>query len=116
MRLSSSPGRRERKKAETRQRILAGAVDLFAAQGYDVTTMDDIAESADVSRATVFNFFPRKSDLVLAWFVDRRAELAGSLADMEQDGGETGTRLAFALRVIARMFAQTGAARWILPR
>ncbi len=104
MRLSSSPGRRERKKVESRQRILASAVDLFAAQGYDVTTMDDIAESADVSRATVFNFFPRKSDLVLAWFVDRRAELGVRLAEREQDASETSTHLAFALRVIARMF------------
>jgi len=104
MRLSSSPGRRERKKVETRQRILASAVDLFAAQGYDATTMDDIAESADVSRATVFNFFPRKSDLVLAWFVDRRAELAGRLAESEQDGSQTSSHLAFALGVIAQMF------------
>lgn len=103
MRLSSSPGRRERKKVETRHRILTSAVGLFAARGYDATTMDDIAESADVSRATVFNFFPRKSDLVLAWFEERRAELAGRLAG-EQDGSQTATHLAFALGVIAQMF------------
>jgi AcrR family transcriptional regulator len=89
---------------ETRQRILASAVALFAAQGYDATTMDDIAESADVSRATVFNFFPRKSDLVLAWFGDRRAELAMRLAEGEQGGSQTSAHLAIALRAIAQMF------------
>jgi AcrR family transcriptional regulator len=104
MRLSSIPGRRERKKVETRQRILASAVALFAGQGYDATTMDDIAESADVSRATVFNVFPRKSDLVLAWFVDRRAELARRLTERELDGSPTASHLAFALGMIAKMF------------
>lgn len=103
MELSSSPGRRERKKIETRQRILAGAVALFAARGYDATTIEDIAESADVSRATVFNFFPRKSDLVLAWFVDRRTELASHLAERD-DGTRTSSQLVRAFGLIARMF------------
>ena len=88
----------------TRQRILESAVALFATQGYDATTMDDIAESADVSRATVFNFFPRKSDLVLAWFVDRRTELASHLAEREHDGTQTSSRLVRAFSLIARMF------------
>lgn len=103
MRMSSAPGRRERKKLETRQRILASAVALFTAQGYDATTMDDIAESADVSRATVFNFYPRKSDLVLAWFEERRAELARRLA-REEGPGQTATNLASSLSAIAQMF------------
>lgn len=101
--LSSAPGRRERKKREARQRILDGAVALFAVRGYDATTMDDVAESADVSRATVFNFFPRKADLVLAWFDDRRAELASRLADAPGDS-RTADTLAFALGVIASLF------------
>ena len=106
MNLSSSPGRRERKKRETRQRILDRAVALFAAQGYDATTMDEIAASADFARATVFNFFPRKSDLVLAWFEDRRAELASRIALGAADATQTSTQLAFALRAIAQMFEQ----------
>lgn len=104
--MSMPLGRRERKKLETRQRILDGAVALFAARGYDATTMDDIAESADVARATVFNFFPRKADLVLAWFTDRRAEVAGRLAEV--DGLTTGTaaQLGVAFRAIAQVFDQ----------
>lgn len=113
MTLSSSPGRRERKKLETQQRILARAVALFTSQGYDATTMDDIADAADVSRATVFNFFPRKADLVLAWFVDRRAELARHLAEREPDGTVAPSQLARAFGLIAQMFdrePQTGRA------
>jgi TetR/AcrR family transcriptional regulator, cholesterol catabolism regulator len=106
MQLSSTPGRRERKKRETRQRILEVAVALFSAQGYEATTMDEIAESADFARATVFNFFPRKSDLILAWFEDRRAELANRLAENEARAARTAPQLAFALHVIAGMFDQ----------
>lgn len=104
--MSSDPGRRERKKRGTRQRLLDAAVALFAAQGYEATTMDEIAESADFSRATVFNFFPRKSDLVLAWFEDRRAELASRLAEYDAGATRTAQQLAIALHAIAGMFAQ----------
>jgi AcrR family transcriptional regulator len=100
------PGRRERKKLETRQRIVDGAVALFATQGYDATTMDDIAESADVSRATAFNFFPRKADLVLAWFAERRAEVAERLAEIDPLTADTATQLGMALRAIAHVFDQ----------
>jgi AcrR family transcriptional regulator len=102
--LSTTPGRRERKKRETRRRIVEGAVALFATRGYDATTMDDIADAADVSRATVFNFFPRKADLVLAWFTDRRAQLARHLAEGERDETQASSQLARAFGLIAQMF------------
>ena len=104
--MSIPPGRRERKKQETRQRIVDGAVALFATRGYDATTMDDIAESADVSRATVFNFFPRKADLVLAWFTDRRAEVATGLIGTDPLALDTATQLGAAFQAIARVFDQ----------
>ena len=101
------PGRRERKKLETSRRIVDEAVAHFAAQGYDATTMDDIAESADVARATVFNFFPRKADLVLAWFTDRRAEVAGRLAQVDDlTTPDTAVQLGIAFRTIAHVFDQ----------
>jgi AcrR family transcriptional regulator len=104
MTLSSSPGRRERKKREARDRILDAAVTLFADHGYDATTIDEIADSADCSRATVFNFFRRKSDLVLAWFEDRREELAARLAELDPDALRTADRLRLAFRAIAQLF------------
>ncbi len=57
---------RERKKADTREAIRAAAVELFCARGFDGTTMDAVAEAADVSVRTVFRYFPTKEDLVFA--------------------------------------------------
>lgn len=56
--------RRERKKQQNRQRLLEAATHLFQTQGFDATTIDDIAEAADVSRGTFFNYFPTKESLL----------------------------------------------------
>ncbi|WP_291412798.1 TetR/AcrR family transcriptional regulator [Actinophytocola sp.] len=58
---------RERKKAETRQRIADMATVMFVRRGFDNVTITDIAEAANVSKVTVFNYFPRKEDI----FFDR---------------------------------------------
>jgi AcrR family transcriptional regulator len=55
---------RERKKLETRNRILDVAVRLFQDQGFDETPIEQVAAEANVSRATVFNYFPSKQDLL----------------------------------------------------
>jgi len=63
---SSLPtGLRERKKAKTRASIRDHAMRLFEEQGYAVTTIDQIAEAADVSQSTFFRYFPTKEDLIL---------------------------------------------------
>jgi AcrR family transcriptional regulator len=59
------PGLRERKKAKTRALIQAHAVRLFVEQGYDETSIEQIAEAAEVSPSTVFRYFPTKADLVI---------------------------------------------------
>lgn len=51
----------------TRDRLYRAAADLFAEQGYDATTMADIAEKAGTSRRTAFNYFPAKSDIPMLW-------------------------------------------------
>ena len=53
-------GRRERNKIRCRQRILRASRQLFSAKGYEETTMDDVAERSEVSKATLYNYFPGK--------------------------------------------------------
>lgn len=58
-------GRRERKKDERKQQILSAASELFGAKGYEETSMEDIANLADVSRGTVFYNFASKEQIVI---------------------------------------------------
>ncbi len=97
----TSAGRRERKKLETRKRILESAVALFAAHGYDSTTMEQIGERADVSRATVFNYFARKEDIVFEWFGRLRVEFAAALAEDDPHAVDSTSRVRRAFRVLA---------------
>lgn len=66
---------REQKKLETKQRILDVAVSLFQEQGFDNTSFEEVAEEANVSRATVFNYFPSKRDLLRGIALEELAKL-----------------------------------------
>lgn len=66
----AATSRRERNKLETRQRILAAASRLLAAQGMTATTADAIAAGASISRATFFNYFPSKAAVIAALVSD----------------------------------------------
>jgi len=97
-------GRRDRKKLETRDRIFECAIALFASRGYDATTIEDIGDCADVARATVFNHFARKEDIVFEWIARRRAEMATILAGREQQASDTASRLRRAFRALAHVY------------
>src|SRR5687767_13584308 len=73
-------GLRERKKHATRKAIHDAGLRLFAEQGYAATTMEQVANAADVSRATVFTYFPSKEDIV---FGDAPLALASLTAQLE---------------------------------
>ncbi len=71
--------RRERKKQETRERLLEAAWQLFRARGYDNTTVEEITEAADVGKGTFFNYFESKEALlgeVVSWQVSDEIERA----------------------------------------
>jgi AcrR family transcriptional regulator len=68
-----------------RERLMSAALELFAAQGFADTTIDQIAERADVARQTVLNHFPHKTDFARAWGQGRRDELATIGASVDGD-------------------------------
>lgn len=64
--MTEGPGLRERKKIQTRRRLLFEATKLFTERGFEQVSVAEIAEAADVSKMTVFNYFDSKEDLVFA--------------------------------------------------
>lgn len=68
-------GRRARKKAATRDLIVETAIRLFSAHGIDAVTVDQIAAAADIAKGTIYNYFPAKEDIVVAFMVDVEARV-----------------------------------------
>jgi AcrR family transcriptional regulator len=89
---------RERKKARTREAIINAALDLFERNGYDNTTIEDIAAAAEVSPRTFFRYFESKLDLVMTRTDSRHDDLGPLLA-----ARPAGENLLEALREILRV-------------
>jgi AcrR family transcriptional regulator len=89
-----SVGLRERKKQRTRQAIVEAATSLFAERGYAETTLAEVAEAAEVSLSTIFNYFPGKPDIVFA-VMDALIDSAQARI-VERPDGETATHAVLA--------------------
>ncbi|MFC0503954.1 TetR/AcrR family transcriptional regulator [Micromonospora costi] len=68
-----------------RERLVVAAVDLFTEQGYDATTVAQIAERAGVTKSTFFRYFPDKRDLLVAGQETLRQLLAEGIAEAPED-------------------------------
>ncbi|MFD9030434.1 TetR/AcrR family transcriptional regulator [Streptomyces sp. NPDC059567] len=73
-------GLRERKKERTRQAISEAAITLFLEKGFDAVPVAEIATAAEVSKPTLFRYFPTKEDLALYRFADHEDEAARVVA------------------------------------
>ena len=76
---------REQTRSVIRSLLARTAIELFAAQGYDNTTLDQVAAAAGVSRRTLFNYFRSKEDLALISLYERGELIAGRLAERPAD-------------------------------
>ena len=109
-------GARERNRLRTRADIVRASVPLFESQGYEGTTVDEIAEAADVSPATFFRHFAAKEDLLFA----ESEELTAALTDIvagRSNPAQTLDALAdpFA-RYATAVLAQDSAELWRMTR
>ncbi|HEV8383649.1 MAG TPA: TetR family transcriptional regulator [Candidatus Acidoferrales bacterium] len=78
----AKPGRRERRRAETREKIFRAALGLYAARGLGAVTVEDITEAADVGKGTFFNYFPSKEHVFEAFGEMQIGKIEATLADV----------------------------------
>ena len=83
--MNDHPGRRERKKQQTRELIADTARRLFRERGFDAVTVEDVAREADVARKTVFNHFPTKEDLFYSGLELFQTQLLEAIREREPD-------------------------------
>lgn len=79
-------GLRELKKERTRQTLSDVAVALFLEKGFDAVSVAEIAAAAEVSKPTLFRYFPAKEDLVLHRFADHEDEPARVVSAAREAG------------------------------
>ncbi len=88
-----TPSRRERRRMEIRARILQTATSLFETQGYEATTVSEIARRADIAYGTFFNHFPAKLDLLRELSDLAVREFFEGLEDLSKQPGSFGDHL-----------------------
>lgn len=84
---STTAGLRERKKARTRLALESAALELFERQGFEATTVDEIAEACEVSRRTFFRYFGSKEDVFVADHDEQAEHFRMLIAERPADEG-----------------------------
>jgi AcrR family transcriptional regulator len=101
------PDRRTRHRERRRDEVFLSAVELFIEQGYENTTVDQIADRADVARATVFNHFPRKTEFLLEWSKRRRRRIRNAVRGADLDHAPLDRVFRFYMSEMAKMSEET---------
>lgn len=107
--MTDTADRRERKKQQTREALIRAALDLFDAQGYEQTTVREIADAVDVATRTYFRYFATKEELVVSLTNDFAAEFFAGLR-ARPAAEEPFTALHNAFRALAVGYRQDEAA------
>jgi len=102
MKLEDKPAedRMERKKKETRRKIVAAAIELFQRQGFNNTTMEQIAIKADIARKTLYNYFPAKEAIVHEYVRDKFRGLEQNSLELLEVLPDTRSRLLASLNKV----------------
>ena len=87
--VQQTSGKRETAKLERRERLYEAALELFRAQGYEATTVDQITRQAGLAKGTFFNYFPTK-DAVLRYLGTREVGRMGAMTLSSSNGSALG--------------------------
>lgn len=98
--------RRERKKEETRKNIIDCAVGLFKEKGFKETLVEEISEKADVSKGTLYNYFPDKESILVDYFQLIFADNGKRIKESLMEKPDIQTRLIKLLNLINEIFLQ----------
>jgi AcrR family transcriptional regulator len=97
--MTATVGLRERKKARTRDALRDAALALFHRNGFEQTTVEEIAEACEVSPRTFFRYFPTKEDVLFSDADERCGRLLATIAAQPPDAGPLPALLAGSLAV-----------------
>lgn len=95
--------RRERKKRETRDRIVSAGLALFTSKGIESTTIDEIASAADVGKGTIYNYFRTKEDIIVAFLMDIEQQVQREVAQLGSGSGSLQSILTKVIRLQFRL-------------
>ena len=98
-------GLREKKKAEAREKILAVSKEIFFSKGYSHTTIQEIAEKANIGVGTVYNFFKTKADILISVVAGEAGTDAEEyhLEDTELEQGIVDIVMAFTWKALGKL-------------
>jgi AcrR family transcriptional regulator len=114
--VTTKPGRVERRKAMTRAKVLAAARHLFASQGFEQTTIRDIAAEADIALGGFYNYFPTKEDVLAALLEEALTEQLRLLTLRQAQAGDVAERVSIAHRHLIAAAREDPDWGWLLVR
>lgn len=106
--MEHKPGLRERKKNATWELLKKTALDLFEASGFEDVSVAEIAAAAEVSKATVFNYFPTKEDLVIGGMKHHTGDAARIVRERPKGQTPHGVLCGHYLHLLERRAPQVG--------
>ena len=101
-------GRRERRKLETRARIVGAAAELFIERGFATTKVADICDRVDIAHKTFFNYFPSKQHLLREIAQEALGELCAQIETARKEEDSTAERLLYFFQNTAERAEQAG--------
>ena len=113
---AKKPDRNERRKALTRTKLLSAARHLFASQGFEHTTIRDIAAEADIALGGFYNYFPTKEDVLAALLEEALAEQLELLTLRQDQVDDVAERVSIAHRHLVAAAREDPDWGWLLVR